>query len=152
MLKKLLNKQEVAYCCKYCGCTISGDRAYDRMWWHESHCCKNQAMADAAKAAVGKMYKLEDGTYIKVLKANDTWNNDNDFALPLFETRPIVIAEIRPETWKSMEDWYKSPGYPWHLGLAIRTEYVYNFDKMEEITQEEWDAAIRRIAEKAMKI
>ena len=109
-------------------------------------------MVDAAKAAVGKMYKLEDGTYIKVLKANDTWNNDNDFALPLFETRPIVIAEIRPETWKSMEDWYKSPGYPWHLGLAIRTEYVYNFDKMEEITQEEWDAAIRRIAEKAMKI
>ena len=151
MLEKLFTKQEVAYCCKYCGCTITGDKAYDRMWWHESHCCKNQAMVDAAKAAVGKMYKLEDGTYIKVLKANDTWSCD-EIAFPLFETRPIVIAEILPETWKSMEDWYKSPGYPWHLGLVIRTEFVYNFDNMKEITQDEWNDALERIAERAKKI
>lgn len=100
----------------------------------------------------GKIYKLDNGAYIKVLKANDTWDSD-ELCFPFIKNRPLIIAEIDQDKWKSMEEWYMSPGFPITLGVRIHTSYAnYNLDKMVEVTQEEWDAAIRRIAEKAMKI
>ena len=146
---KILKRTCENYACEYCGQTCD---SYDFIQYHESHCCKNPAVVAVVKAMEGKIYKLDNGAYIKVLKANDIWEND-DHWLPLFKSRPLVIAEIEPSNWKSMDEWYKTPGFPLSLGVRIYADYAnYNLDKMDEVTQEEWDAAIRRIAEKAMKI
>ena len=128
---KIFEKTFRNYACEYCGETSD---SYDTISYHKSHCYKNPAVVAVVKAMEGKMYKLDNGAYIKVLKANDTWEND-EFGLPFFKTRPLVIAEIDHTNWKSMDEWYKSPGYPLSLGVRIYADYAnYNLDKMVEIT------------------
>ena len=145
---KIFEKTCRNYACEYCGQTCD----YDTIRYHETHCCKNPAAVAVVKAMEGKIYKLDNGAYIKVLKANETWESD-EFCLPFINNRPLVIAEIKPNNWKSMDEWCKSLGFPITLGVDIYTSYAnYNLDKMVEVTQEEWDAAVRLIAEKAMKI
>ena len=64
----------------------------------------------------------------------------------------MIIKEIDFSMWKTYKDWKKGLGYPANITIRLRASAMLNFENMIEITQEEWDAAIQRIADEDSKI
>ena len=167
MIENYIEKKVQTFCCEYCGFTQSGRNAYENVKYHEDNCSKNPAVISAAKKAVGKMYKTQNNSYyVKVLKFNADSTPDNympdviedgilpdpPLLRPEYQKYPLVIEEIEFGMWRTLKDWKKGLGYPANIAVRLRASAMLNFDNMIEITQDEWNDAIERIAERAKKI
>ena len=167
MIEKWIEKKTQSFCCEYCGFTQAGRNAYENVKYHEDNCSKNPAVISAAKKAVGKMYKTQNNSYyVKVLKFNADSSPDEylpeiaedgflpkpPILRPEYQKYPLIIKEIDFGTWKTYKDWKKGLGHPVNITIRLMASPVLHFENMVEITQEEWDAAIKRIAEEGAKI
>lgn len=167
MIEKWIEKKTQSFCCEYCGYTASDRNAYENVKYHEENCTKNPSVISAAKKAVGKMYKTQNNSYyVKVLKFNadstpDDYHSkvieggflpDPPLLRPEYQKNPLIIEEIDLGMWKAYEDWKMGLGYPANITIRLRASAMLNFENMIEITQEEWNDAIERIAEGAKKI
>ena len=167
MEKCVTTKEEYGFRCEYCGFAQIGRNAYENVKYHEDNCSKNPAVISAAKKAVGRMYKTQNNNlYVKVLKFNADSTPDNympeviedgilpdpPLLRPEYQKYPLIIKEIDFGTWKTYKDWKKGLGYPVNITIRLRASAMLHFENMIEITQEEWDAAIQRIADEDSKI
>lgn len=167
MIEKWIEEKTQSFCCEYCGFAQAGRNAYENVKYHEDNCSKNPTVISAAKKAVGKMYKTQnDSLYIKVLKFNADSTPDNympdviedgmlpdpPLLRPEYQKYPLIIKEIDFSMWRTYKDWKKGLGYPTNITYRLRASAMFHFENMIEITQEEWDAAIKRIAEEDEKI
>lgn len=162
-MKKIeINNPITGYVCEYCGFSLDGRNAYENVKYHEDNCSKNPAVISAAKKAVGKMYKTQNNLYyVKVLKFNadsspdeyiDDLEDETPSLRPEYQKYPLIIKEIEFGTWGTYKDWKKGLGYPMNITFRLRASAMLHFENMIEITQDEWDAAVKRIAEEDAKI
>lgn len=162
MIENWIEKKTQSFCCEYCGFAQAGRNAYENVKYHENNCSKNPAVISAAKKAVGKMYKTQNNShYVKVLKFNEN-SSPREYLpeiveggflpkppilRPEYQKYPLTIKEIDFGTWKTYKDWKEGLGYPANITVCLRASAMLNFENMIEITQDEWDAAIKRIAD-----
>lgn len=152
---------EYGFCCEYCGRELYGSSAYGDIQSHERKCVKNPEVIAAGRAAVGKIYKLDDNHYVHVLQFNEDCADTPAHYTPIirdgllpsptiyrseFKNRPLVVEEIEFKYWETRDEWLKGEGNSISISISRRVISMdYNFQYATEITQDEWNEVLNRI-------